>query len=184
VLQYLANVPTNDDEWQQWSFANKTSHDAIRQAINGGITSVSLTAGGAKYTSAPAVSISGGGRGASAIATVSGGAVTGVTIKTPGFSYPQIGAAISFSGGGGSGAAATPVFGRNLGDFQIQPIPFFSFGTFLQNNQSLHTEMNGILGQQSGDLLDVDYKNSDQLRSWIATHYLEHYYAEGVTGVN
>lgn len=184
MLQYLANVPTNDAEWQQWSFANKTSHDSIRAAINGGVTGANLTAGGSNYTSAPTVTISGGGHGAQATATVSGGKVTGVTITAPGFSYPQGGTTISFSGGGGSGAAATPIFGRNLGDYQVQPIPFFSFGTFLQNNQSLHNEMNSTLNIQSSDLLDVDPKSPEQLRGWIATHYLEHYDAESAAGVN
>ena len=55
---------------------------------SGFVTSINLTDGGAGYTSAPVVNITGGGgSGAAATATMSGGAVTGLTITSPGSGY-------------------------------------------------------------------------------------------------
>lgn len=65
--------------------------------------------GGAKYTSAPTVSFTGGGgTGAAATAVISNGQVIGLTITAGGSGYTSV-PTIAFSGGGGSGAAATAV---------------------------------------------------------------------------
>jgi hypothetical protein len=72
----------------------------------GTITSVTVTAGGSGYTSAPTVTFTGGGgTGAAATATVAGGAVTAVTLTSPGTGYTSA-PTITFTGGGGTGAAA------------------------------------------------------------------------------
>lgn len=73
-----------------------------------GIASISVTAGGSSYTSAPAVTITGPGSGATATAVLTGNAVTSVTVNTAGSGYDNT-TTISFSGGAGTGAAATPV---------------------------------------------------------------------------
>lgn len=77
-------------------------------SISGGtLKSITVTDGGSGYTSAPTVTISGGGgSGATATATVSGGAVTAVTITAAGTNFTSD-PTVSFSGGGGSGATAT-----------------------------------------------------------------------------
>ena len=77
-------------------------------------TSVLQAAGGTGYTSAPSVTISGGGgTGAEAIAEVSGGSVTGLFLTTSvadvkllegGSDYQET--TVQFSGGGGTGATA------------------------------------------------------------------------------
>jgi len=69
------------------------------------IQSLNLNNGGSGYTSAPTVTISGDGTGATATATVAGGVVTGLTLDTVGSGYTT--ATVGFSGGGGTGAAAT-----------------------------------------------------------------------------
>jgi hypothetical protein len=70
---------------------------------------VAFLVGGAKYTSAPTVTFSGGGgSGAAATAIVTNGQVTGLTITNGGTGYTSV-PTIAFSGGGGSGAAATAV---------------------------------------------------------------------------
>lgn len=72
----------------------------------GSISYIGVISGGSGYTSAPSVSFSGGGGfGASATATVSGGKVTGISITNAGSGYTSL-PTISFSGGGGSGATA------------------------------------------------------------------------------
>jgi len=73
----------------------------------GSVTGFLVTAGGSGYTSAPTVSFTGGGgSGATATATVSGGAVTAVTVTAGGSGYTSA-PTVSFAGGGGSSAAAT-----------------------------------------------------------------------------
>ena len=68
---------------------------------------LSVTSSGTGYTSAPTVSITGGGgTGAQATAMVSGGAVTDLSMTSPGTGYTSA-PTISFSGGGGTGAAAS-----------------------------------------------------------------------------
>lgn len=84
--------------------------------VTGEIDSISITAGGSSYTTAPTVVISGDGDGtATGTATISSGAVTGVTINTSGSGYSF--AFVSFTGGGGSGATGTV----NLGDADSLP---------------------------------------------------------------
>ncbi len=74
-----------------------------------GVFSVNLTAGGTGYTTAPNVTLTGGGgTGATATATVTAGVVTGVTITNPGNNYTSA-PTVAFVGGGGTGAAATAV---------------------------------------------------------------------------
>ncbi len=57
-------------------------------AVASGVTSVTVQDGGRGYTTAPAVSfVGGGGTGATATATISGGVVTAITVGTPGSGY-------------------------------------------------------------------------------------------------
>ena len=61
---------------------------ATPQIINGFVVGTTITDGGAGYTTAPIITISGGGgTGARAVATVEGGVVTSITILNPGNGY-------------------------------------------------------------------------------------------------
>lgn len=74
------------------------------------ITSISVTAGGTGYTSAPTVVITGNngqGSGATATAVLTGNAVSAVNLTNAGSGYGSI--TVSFTGGGGSGATAKAV---------------------------------------------------------------------------
>ncbi len=78
-----------------------------------GVSSVSVTNAGYGYVSAPTVTITGDGTGATAIATIVNGKVTDVTITNRGINYSK--AVISFSGGDGYGAAAIAVLDGRFG---------------------------------------------------------------------
>jgi hypothetical protein len=68
-----------------------------------------VTNGGAGYTSVPTVTLSnGGGTGASANATISGGKVVSVNVRTKGINYTS-NKTVVISGGGGSGATAVDI---------------------------------------------------------------------------
>lgn len=77
--------------------------------VNGELDSITVTAGGSGYTSAPTVIIEGDGTGAVATATLTGDAVSSVTITNAGRGYSF--AFIKFTGGAGSGATATASLG-------------------------------------------------------------------------
>lgn len=76
-------------------------------AKNGRIVYISVTDGGAGYTTAPTVTFTGGGgAGAAATAYVAGGAVIAVVMTNEGSGYTST-PTIGFTGGGGAGATAT-----------------------------------------------------------------------------
>lgn len=80
-------------------------------------------------------------------------------------------------------AAIKKKYGVDLIDYVIDPINPDSLQQFLQDNASLHTDMNGILKSQSSDLLDVDISDPKQLDSWINLNYQEHQNAEQLLGI-
>lgn len=75
-------------------------------------------------------------------------------------------------------AAISQKHGVSLTDYQIDPINPESVQQFLQNNASLHTDMNGVLKTQSSDLEDADLSNERELQAWVRLHYQEHLNAE------
>lgn len=77
--------------------------------VNGELDSITVTAGGSGYTSAPTVVIEGDGIGAVATATLSGNVVDSITITSEGRGYSF--AFIKLTGGGGTGATATAALG-------------------------------------------------------------------------
>lgn len=100
---------------QKWT-NNALAHTALGMAfapsarpVRATIRAVTVTNGGAGYTSPPNVSLvtldGDPGSGATASATISGGKVTGVTVLNQGTNYIQA-PAVQFTGGGGSNAGA------------------------------------------------------------------------------
>lgn len=73
---------------------------------SGPISSFTVTAGGSGYVTAPTVSISGNGSGASGTAVLSGATVASITLVSGGSGYSAP-VNVTLSGGSGSGATAT-----------------------------------------------------------------------------
>jgi hypothetical protein len=102
ALKFLTNdyIPvqtlTADDGTDQW--------DVQQAAVNGGINVIKVTAGGSGYVTAPAVTITGDGTGATANCTITANAVTRVTVTNVGTGYTR--ATVTFASGA---AAATAV---------------------------------------------------------------------------
>lgn len=62
----------------------------------------------------------------------------------------------------------------DLPDYLLDPIPLNEPKSFLQNNQSAHTDMNDVFGRPGSDLEDVELSDDHQLRAWIYLHWQEH----------
>ena len=102
------------------SFADSSNFDT------NSVASVTVSAGGTSYTSAPTVTFSAPGAGVTATgtATISSGAVTAITVTNPGNGYASA-PTITISGGGGSGATATAVLATDWaykGEFDQAPL--------------------------------------------------------------
>ncbi len=91
---------------QDFSLTFNPSNVPVGQALR----SVTVATRGTGYTSAPTVTfVGGGGTGATATATVSGGVVTYIALTNAGSGYTSA-PVVTFAGGGGTGATATANF--------------------------------------------------------------------------
>lgn len=101
ALKFLTNdyIPiqtlTSDDGSDQW--------DVQAAAINGAIHVIKVTAGGSGYATAPAVTITGDGTGATANSTITANVVTAVTVTNVGTGYTR--ATVSFASGAATATA-------------------------------------------------------------------------------
>lgn len=100
---------------QAKTFVNEVRRRGYGKKLNGvgsssqSVKSINIVAGGTGYTSAPTVTITGGGGSdATATAAVAEGAVTAITITAPGNRYTSV-PTVSITGGGGNGASAVAV---------------------------------------------------------------------------
>jgi len=134
--------------------ATQEAVDAVnlvrKRAWSTGIRSISITAGGNGYTTAPSVIITdGGGNGAIATATVAGGKVTGVVFTSDdvtgvkaGEGYTSV-PTITFSGGGGTGAAATASIYTDASS-NVTPSQIADFRNFIQDERSRELCFEGL----------------------------------------
>ena len=101
ALKFLTNdyIPVqtlaSDDGSDQW--------DVQAAAIDGGIHVINVTAGGSGYATAPAVTITGDGTGATANSTITANVVTSVTITNAGTGYTR--AQVAFASGAATATA-------------------------------------------------------------------------------
>ena len=132
-----AEAALSEGDYAQY-LNQKASRDDVKAA---GIERIEVTAGGTGYSSAPTITITGDGTGATANATVSGGAVTAITVTAKGTNYTV--ARIAITGGSGSSGTARGVIAPALGHGND---PVNELGGFYVAVNTLLT------GSQSGDL--------------------------------
>jgi len=113
--------------------------DTTKSFFNGPLTGVTVTAAGTGYTSAPTVTITGGGgTGAKATATVAGGKVTKITLTNAGTGYTSP-PTVAITLGGGTGAKASAV-GVNM-DLQPKAIQELFDPNYGRMNATLGVEV-------------------------------------------
>ena len=54
--------------------------------------------------------------------------------------------------------------------------------TWLSLNQAAHGDFSSVLGLENNDLSTVDWKQPDQVSSWIRLHFQSHYDAQNALG--
>jgi Straboviridae tail sheath protein len=112
-------------------FTTTTGSYTVGEKVNvfaGSVTSLSVTAAGTGYTTAPVVTISGGGgTGATATATVSSGGVTGFVVTNPGSGYTS--APTVSLGGPGTAASSTAVVTYSTNPLKSGVVVSFNSGT-------------------------------------------------------
>jgi hypothetical protein len=135
--------------WVGQNYVPKNVTEALPgyRIVTDEVHSILVTNGGTGYTSAPTVTLSGGGgTGATAVASVIiSGVVKAINITNPGKNYTSA-PSVSFSGGGGSSAAATAYIGSSLS--VTTPITSYGFsascmGERVVNNNTLSISLSG-----------------------------------------
>jgi hypothetical protein len=95
--------------------ARRVFFEEISESFTG-IDSIEIVNPGINYTSAPTITISGDGSGATATAKIAGGRISEITITNRGSNYTR--ATISITGGGGSQASAVARLQTKLGSLR------------------------------------------------------------------
>ena len=133
ALKFLTNdyisVQTlvSDDGTDQW--------DVQTAAVDGGIHVIKVTAGGSGYATAPAVTITGDGTGATANSTITANVVTAVTITAAGTGYTR--ASVSFaSGAATANAIISPQGGHGSDAVEELGGKFIMLNVRLDGNES------------------------------------------------
>lgn len=133
ALKFLTNdyIPVqtlaSDDGTDQW--------DVQTAAVDGGIHVIKVTAGGSGYATAPAVTITGDGTGATANSTITANVVTSVTITAAGTGYTR--ASVSFaSGAATANAIISPQGGHGSDAVEELGGKFIMLNVRLDGNES------------------------------------------------
>jgi hypothetical protein len=73
--------------------------------------------------------------------------------------------------------------GVQLTDYILDPINLEHVDDWLERNQQMHVDMDGLVGAQSVDLTDVDIQDPKQLQAWILIHWQDHTTVEQRLGI-
>ena len=146
--------------------------DGAAMTVNftaGTIKHISIDNGGTGYSSAPTITISGGGgSNATATATVSGGAITAISITNAGTGYTS-NPTVSISGGGGSNASLTAFtelqyYLKHIDDQDIQTLTLNDY-TFITNRTKTVAMSNTIEAVRPPEVF-IDLKATSYARQY------------------
>ena len=72
---------------------------------------------------------------------------------------------------------------QQLVQYQLSPLPFENLGLWLYQHQSMHNQINTVLGTSGFDLLELDWGDPDQLQEWLNLNGDEHVRIAAALGV-
>jgi len=144
---YVNNGPTAD--------AINAVNLVRRRAAAKGVKTINVISGGANYTTAPTVTITGGGgTGAIGVANINTTTktVTSITVFTSGDGYTSL-PTVAISGGGGTGATAAATALYTVADADLSPAQTASKDAFLATIQDERSRELGFEGLRKQDLV-------------------------------
>lgn len=71
----------------------------------------------------------------------------------------------------------------NLDEFVLDPFNIDDAGVWTYQHQVMHQQMDGPLGIAGFDLIDIDFKDSNQFSGWVWLNGQEHYQAANLLGI-
>ena len=74
-------------------------------------------------------------------------------------------------------------FGQNLTQYIINPIDPEGLGLWLDQHQSMHQQLNAVLGTQGYDLLNSDWQDPDAFAEWLRLNGDEHLRLSAALGI-
>jgi len=74
-------------------------------------------------------------------------------------------------------------FNQTLAEYVLDPLPARDFDEWLDLHQRMHSAQNAVLNIQGYNLVEVDWKDPQQLEEWTAMHYQEHQTAANILGI-
>lgn len=73
--------------------------------------------------------------------------------------------------------------GVALEEFILDPLDPNDIGVWLRQHQTMHQDFEGVLGLEGFDLLDVDWKDQQELAGWIILNGTTHLQAANILGI-
>lgn len=187
-LPYLYAAPTDTATWRQWSFNHAANHyDMLAAAQAYQLSSVTLatTAGtlaGNKVMEFAAVNKV---RGGMAVSDLTNGAAITLGSVVTGFNATlvqmSIGAALNINIGDNilfAGQNSMP-----LAQYILDPMDPNDLGIWNYQHQTMHNQLNALLGTQGFDLLSLDWQDPAQFAEWLRLNASEHQRLSALLGV-
>ena len=168
---YIGQI-NRDGDINMWDCSDGSTRTVNFTA--GKIAHISIDNAGTGYSSAPTISISGGGgSNATATATVSGGSITAISITNAGTGYTSY-PTVTISGGGGSNAALTAYpelyfYLKHTSDESIQTLTLNDY-TFL-TNRTKEVEMSSTVEPVRPPEVFIDLKATAYARQYGVNLY-------------
>ena len=145
-------VSTEFDVLDSFGTRRTVVFDEVPQSFSG-ISSIEITNPGTGYTSAPTITITGDGIGATAQARIVNGAIQSIQITNRGIDYTR--AVVTISGGGGYGASASAIIDAKIGTLRTIYYDTNAERQIVDDNVGSIDYENGIISISDINILSV-----------------------------
>jgi hypothetical protein len=145
-------VSTEFDVLDSFGTRRTVVFDEVPQSFSG-ISSIEITNSGTGYTSAPTITITGDGIGATAQARIVNGSIQSIQITNRGIDYTR--AVVTISGGGGYGASASAIIDAKIGTLRTIYYDTNAERQIVDDNVGSIDYENGIISISDINILSV-----------------------------